>query len=912
MPRAAPILLAALFALGAAPEARSDEVAAWLERRGLVELLAAHLEERLEAARDLQQREQVAARLARVYARMLESGVGSGFGSGIGSGGERSVAEIERRGRQLLGAVAGAEAEELRLALLGASHRAAARIAERRRLALDAPGECETARATLARIVPELRDLRSSLRRTQAELQRRVTRAAGVEATLLIEKLERAQRHAAQASYLNGWTLYYLAWIGDCSEGASEVNRDLVREAKSAFLEIIDAVSAAPRPEEVSLDMRRHEHYARAILGVALCLALEATPSAADAWIDLLEAPSTWPPLLAELPAWRLAALLDGRRYLEAREHFEAMLAAGDPEVPQAWLRLAVARSIDGTGRSRHAAELARRGVGALAARGEIAQVLDLARRFDRAELFDAAGFVMRYVRGLRAFEQARAHPEPAEGEASQAARALYSEASTELLAAIHEPDAAGYGDAVGAAEALVAWCHWYRGELGAAAVTFERAADAQRGENSAEALWMAIAATDRLARAGDRAAEARLVDLIDRFLQEHPGSPRVPRLLLRRSFSVDRPTPQLVDRLLAVPAGSEEQVLARRRAVQVLYELYRSSSAADQAEWARRLVAVGESVVGDDAARLERLDAAERTAHLVRVRQVVEASLDPSLGRSDLALRLLDELDALAGAGSDELAGARSELAFRRIQALLAAASERGAALDPRTFAEAESIALAISAAEDPWSLPMARLLFRTAVERLRAEEQAGGVDAAGAEAAPTRWMRSTFEWGRRALANHDPRDPAALAEAMRNDARLVHGVRALGEVAAAIAEAERDAELARDGAGWLEAVLLLRPTDSAALRSAAIASAVAEDHARAVEHARTLAAGLSIGAPGWYEAKWRLVASLAKLDPKRARAVLEQHRALDPALGPSPWGERLRELDRVLPPSVARGEGG
>jgi len=44
-----------------------------------------------------------------------------------------------------------------------------------------------------------------------------------------------------------------------------------------------------------------------------------------------------------------------------------------------------------------------------------------------------------------------------------------------------------------------------------------------------------------------------------------------------------------------------------------------------------------------------------------------------------------------------------------------------------------------------------------------------------------------------------------------------------------------------------------------------------------------------------------------LGKLDPARARVVLDQYRTLYPELGPEPWRERFAELDRALPPAPA-----
>ena len=50
------------------------------------------------------------------------------------------------------------------------------------------------------------------------------------------------------------------------------------------------------------------------------------------------------------------------------------------------------------------------------------------------------------------------------------------------------------------------------------------------------------------------------------------------------------------------------------------------------------------------------------------------------------------------------------------------------------------------------------------------------------------------------------------------------------------------------------------------------------------------------------WYEAKYYLIRVLIKVDPERAREVIEQHELLNPSYGPSPWGERIAQLAKRI----------
>ena len=70
-----------------------------------------------------------------------------------------------------------------------------------------------------------------------------------------------------------------------------------------------------------------------------------------------------------------------------------------------------------------------------------------------------------------------------------------------------------------------------------------------------------------------------------------------------------------------------------------------------------------------------------------------------------------------------------------------------------------------------------------------------------------------------------------------------------------------------------------------------------------------RILAAGSPAGTHRWYEAKFRLITLLAEIDPARARGVMDQHKGLNPNLGPEPWASRFAALDARIPPAQLQG---
>lgn len=874
------ILLALALTASLAATLRADDVAEWLERRGLAALLATRLEQELDENRDPQRRQQLAARLAAVYARLLESG-----------GDPATLADLEARSRALLGAVAGQDADELRIALLGATQRSAAKVAERRRLRAEGAEELVAAQATLERILPELREVRKQIRHGLDGLQRRLSRAGGVEATILVEEVECQQRLAAQASFLAAWTAYYLGWL--------DGRQDLIREADALFVELLDTGEGNPSPADISTDLRAQEPYARAILGVALCRALSQRTASALDWLALLADASTYSGLRSELPAWRLAILLDAGEWEQATQELAKVTA--EPSAPTAWMRLAAARGLESAQQSAAARRLAGQAVAELARRGELSQVLDLARRFG-IEALGEQGFVLRYVRGVERFDAARASHaavvadvESPLNPSSQHAKPieLYEQSARELEAGLREPDAASFAPAAAAAQAMIGWCRYYQGRLVDASTAFAAAATRQEGGDAAESLWMAIVTIDRLRGAGNSTPEldSRLDELVAKFLAEHPSSARAPHLVLRRARGDQPATLELAEQLQAVPPNSDAFPEAQRRTVQVLYELYRGARGADRLTLARRLLAAAAPVIDGDVRQLDALADTQREAHVLRVRQTIEAALDSGVGRHELARERLAELSTASDAGLLDLAPIAEELAFRRMQVHLAA--------DERADAERMARELVAATGDGPWRRAVARAMFRDAFERWRGGGPSA-IDDAAAQA-------QVVEWGSMVLAEVDLAPDAATRRQLLEAPAMLATLAAVAEAAARRWEATRDETMGRTAASRLDAVLTLRPNDSTALRFGAIVAHGLGQSSVALDRLRALLAGTPVGSTGWFEAKHRQISILAETDAPRAREVMDQLKSFHPDFGPAPWGERLRALDFKIPLTTA-----
>jgi hypothetical protein len=84
------------------------------------------------------------------------------------------------------------------------------------------------------------------------------------------------------------------------------------------------------------------------------------------------------------------------------------------------------------------------------------------------------------------------------------------------------------------------------------------------------------------------------------------------------------------------------------------------------------------------------------------------------------------------------------------------------------------------------------------------------------------------------------------------------------------------------------------------------AAASAAAGRWNDVLDASRRLIAGRPRGGEAWRAAKALQIEALAELDPVQARAVLEQHRVLDPEWDRGAVGMRLRRLHERLPEAL------
>jgi hypothetical protein len=188
-------------------------------------------------------------------------------------------------------------------------------------------------------------------------------------------------------------------------------------------------------------------------------------------------------------------------------------------------------------------------------------------------------------------------------------------------------------------------------------------------------------------------------------------------------------------------------------------------------------------------------------------------------------------------------------------------------------------------------WSRLAARAMFRFANTRWREAQRMGRADRAAAAL--------VIQSGSRVLEEYEDD-----ADALRQPT-VIASFAVVAEAAMEVWERSGDADTGRRALSLFEKLLQVRPNNAAFLRSTALLCERLDRRDRALECWRTLVAGTSSSSEAWFEAKFHLIDLLARIDPARARAVMDQHKQLNPDYGPDPWGARLKALD--LDPRLA-----
>lgn len=872
-----------------APATPTEILEAYLADLQLREPLAAHLRQRLRETSG-EARLEVAERLGRLYARML------------GEATTREARErLESLSQDLLKSVPEASSFDLRINLAKAAYLPAEEVIERGRLRLSTPAELDEAQRVVRTLAPLFSEMAAKLDTAVKRLERQETTARDEDIDGIRMVLTDSRRLRSLARYYAGWTNYYLALETRTPRLAEESLRE--------FGAILNAVPGKPASiDRLPVSMLRFEHVARAALGCALASSLAGSHVEASRWLDQIErAENLSASVRAQLFTRRIIIGAAANQWADIdlavkRQRRDEQSAEKRLTIAEARLLAIAALDASRSGALRAglrttAESLAQIALADLIAQGEIGHVLDLVNQFGTAPI-GSDGFIVAYVRGVQAYENARAaHVSAASASTSAPASPedpttnpaiinMYREAADLLAAAVANPDAAKFDAERGRAAMRRGLALFYAGTMEEASRAFQEAASVPSAAPKLreDALWYAVVSLDRAVEAGQASLAPRRDQVSELFLRDFPASENAARLLLRRTNAQGANDAQAIEILLKLPPDSPLHAAAQRQAARLLYQAFRRASPRDQPFAATRFAEVGERVMRDDFARsMAGSDEPARqaaTAVVVRVRQLADALLSketPDLPRVEKALEILDLVTAQHPIDTREFA---AEIEFRRLQMDLARGDE------PSVLARLDTL----RGQGGPFSIAADRLLYRAALRAWR--------------------VNITDNTRARGVVRHGVRVLAEVGNAA--DAASVAVRDAVADAAIILWRSEQDVSM-RDLARRLdEEQISLGQRTAPSLRRLAELREQSSEKSAALDAWLELLLGLQRGSEPWFEARHESIRLLATSDPASAQAAMAQFKVYYPDYGPPPWNDKFRTLDVLVgqpAPTPSRG---
>ncbi len=861
-------------------EVRDQTVSTYLADLDLLDLLAAHLRDRVANAPS-PAREQAAEALARLYVRLLAKAQGKD---------ERT--RIEGLARSLLESVPEADTSELRIDLAKASYLSAEDTAEKFRLRLAANDDVVEALRVLRQVGPVFASIGAKLGERVGALERREETATDEQSPLIRAQLADARRLRSLARYYDGWAHYYIALL-------SQHNAD-AQEALVAFGVVLNAPPGKPATiERLPKNLLRFEHIARSAMGCALAASLLGDDVAALRWMEQIELAADLPPGVEEqVFSRRMIVLINADRWADAQAALRSRRTATQGAAPiplttpearlLAIMALEALRRPDlREGFRAPATELSQAALSDLIARGEVSQVVDLVRKFGTLPI-GKEGFIVAYVRAIESFEAARdkhkaSAPSAAdEPTADSALVNAYRDAANLLQDAAATKDAAEFPDQLGQTLLRRGLALYYAGDLAAAADAFESAFGKSRSSAiQQDCLWYAIVSLDGAIEKGSPSLKDRRQRLSTLFLRSFPNSQHATRLLLRGGEGISES--EAIDILMKVAPESPLHTAARRQASRLLYAAFKRAGPADREFAAQRFADVADEVIRADFATAVHADQSQAKeaaqSVIIRVRQLADAILSlrvPDLPRVEAALALIDQVAMPTATPTDAF---KDEIAFRRLQ--IALAREDDTLIN--------TIAASFQGASGPFASAADRLLFQHAADKWHLAEDNAKL-ATDVVRFGSRLLEATKGQGLDYV-----RDQTAKAAAMlwKADGNVTMRTLAIRTDKAQIDSGTRTLSSLRRLAQLLED---------------------AGDKPGALDAWNQILASFDQDSEEGMEARYNSLRLLIMVDSAQALTVYDQHMLLHPGGGPEPWGPRIEGLKAQLParPAPVAPDGG
>lgn len=831
-----------------------------LSRLGLVELRLHRQEQILATETDAAKRLATARQLADSYAEQMVAAADDPEQFG------RWQARVEK----LVANVPEAKTPALEVVLWQADYQRAEALLIRW---LEDPGDktpLTVAGQTLGRIAPLLASRRSELAaaadRTAESIE---SLATAPERAAAEQQVQKQQAIAARAGYFAGWSHYYLGVTRQNPPAAQPADRNSAQRdfaaAKEQFLIVLDATDDK-NYELVEADELGLESIwrARAVIGLGLAelgLIRQAPAAKVFTWLNQ---PAVPPVLRDQSAYWQVQGMLNAGLVADAVKLVTAEVAAASGAATPGKTSLAITAIRGGVSlgeKTQGREQLIAEGLRGLA---RLRQFETLDKLIDKHGLEKIVGddnFTLNWLRGRRQYLAAEQSKSEAECRA----------ASAVLTAALALPEAkASLADA-GQVRYYLGWCQFRLNELAAAGRIFQEAATALRSpapDLAVQAAWMHATCLVTLA-AKDKTQITPAITALQTFQQEFPASEQARRaeLLITRLRQSHASPAEAIRELAAIKPG-DPNYLSAQYEISLLQHQQWTTAKGEPAKAeplaAELLKSVDRFLASSDRAR----DFERRLKTALLAIDVLLAAKSPDDGRMSQLLTSVTE--------AAEHLDARDSAAIEYQYLKLQLAQRAGDASAIQSAADA----IAKHGGGTPYELPALVIVARAA-------------DAAVA-AAPA---------GERATKQE---------EAVRVYTRLVtllgDSPAALTENKNALAASSKLAQYDEERGRWKEASARLNrlvealPKDRRLLRRAGLAAYQAAEYPAALNHWRTLLAGVDGGSEEWLEAKYYQLACLAKTDRPAAKKVYDQFQLLYPDVKSPAWKEKFAELNSQL----------
>ncbi len=829
----------------AAQTDRSEIMADFLDRLGLVDLQILHFERLLQQPpQDPQQQLDWARRLGDLYAGQLIDD-----------------AEDQQRSTQLLEKIRTltqrfpeADTPALQVMLLQADYHLAESLGVRWVNDRTQTEARDQALEILQRLAPELHRLQQDLNaNVDARIDAMNELTEGPDREAIKQQVQRAQAVAGRATYFAGWANYYLGLIrGGEGQASIQLARDVFRQLLDIRGDDYQALDASWLGLE---SMWR----CRALIGLGLCEAALCQWEHSRACFALLQNPTVPPEMQDQAAYWFLQGLLSGERYDEALEYARKRVAEFAPPPTPGTISFCVTLVKAGQGARKQATnedrkELVVIGLQGLARLGQQPTIERLMKQFEIPADFGNS-FLLTWSAARRFLAAAEKSDRPED----------YRAAIQRLEAALQHPDAVRHPEQAARCRFELAWC-WFQlqdyqqaAQLAQSAWAGLKPSDSQA---AAQAAWLTFASHHKAAEDHPHLV-ARAIDVLQilrRDFPHHPDARRAEALLdrlQRRSESME----ETIGRLQQIPSQDPQYLTALYDLCLLQHQLWNESPANERDAQAKKVISAARRYL-DEAGREADEHQTVRCCLLA-----ADAALRDSTDQHQVAAEFLDHAARLLDRLPDN-SPMVVEYHFRRMQLAAAHRQEK----DRLRYAQW----LVQHAAGTDYELPALVIVARAA-------------DLTVQQSSPDQRVRALQE---------------AQQVYRRLSERLGTSIETLQTNPNARVSLSRQAEHAMqlgqfpDAVEQLEKLLDAFPDDRNYLRRAALAQWEQGDYAGSLERWRSLLAGTASGTEPWYEAKYYQILCLLETDPEMARRVFDQFRLLDPELGQPPWRGKFQAV--------------